>query len=397
MLWEGKPLRDIRENDIRGLVDSGLEEHLQLEYKSSLYDDNDRGRKEFLLDVCMFANASGGIILIGIPERRDEQQQPTGTPDPAQPLGIDVANPEATMGGYDARVMEAIEERLALESASVDVGGGRRVLLIRVPNSANKPHSVRHQGHIYFPSRRERQRYPMTVREIKELVIKTASRMQQASDILDSSFLDVMRPNDSPHLMIGLIPVFFEDFLVDVRAEKVRLAVANFSRTEQVRYIDPVYTFDGLERRENQFRYTVGFRRNGLLSVSMELPLMPRQRGAEDRHVFFPSAIDVLLRSFILRATGVYDTARVGAPYLLGMMLRTRLPLIGAFAAIGGMGEEHSEPIPAKDYRFPRVQVDDLSSTDRIIRPLCDQAHQTFGREGSRSFNDEGIWIGRRA
>jgi predicted HTH transcriptional regulator len=73
MLWEGRPLRDIRQADVRPLVESGLEEHLQLEYKAALYDDSHRGRSELLLDICMFANAAGGIILIGIPERRDEQ------------------------------------------------------------------------------------------------------------------------------------------------------------------------------------------------------------------------------------------------------------------------------------------------------------------------------------
>jgi hypothetical protein len=63
MLWEGRALRDITEGDIRTLVDSGLEEHMQLEYKSQLYTDNDNGRREFLLDICMFANAEGGILL----------------------------------------------------------------------------------------------------------------------------------------------------------------------------------------------------------------------------------------------------------------------------------------------------------------------------------------------
>ena len=47
---------------------SGLEEHLQLEYKRELYEDNDAGRREFVLDVGMFANTAGGVLLIGIPE-----------------------------------------------------------------------------------------------------------------------------------------------------------------------------------------------------------------------------------------------------------------------------------------------------------------------------------------
>ena len=141
--------------DSSTLIESGLEEHLQLEYKSALYENNDRGRREFFLDICMFANSSGSILLIGVPERRDEQGQPTGAPDPAGMLGLEVPNPEAVLNAYEARVMEAIEERLPLEATTVDVGQGRRVLAIRVSNSARKPHSVRHEGHIYFPARHD--------------------------------------------------------------------------------------------------------------------------------------------------------------------------------------------------------------------------------------------------
>lgn len=204
MLWEGKALRDIREDDVRALVESGLAEHLQLEYKSTLYENNDPGRREFLLDVCMFANALGGIILVGIPEQRDDQGRPTGIPDAAATIGVEVPNPEAILGAYDARVMEAVEERLSLESASIEVGNGRRVLAIRIPNSAKKPHSVRHQGHIYFPSRRERQRYHLGVRELKDLAMRTAGQVQQAGEILDKTLL-VLCPGNmftkSPNLL----------------------------------------------------------------------------------------------------------------------------------------------------------------------------------------------------
>jgi hypothetical protein len=393
MLWEGKPLRDVRDTDIHRLVESRLEEHLQLEYKGALYEDNDRGRRECLLDICMFANAAGGIMLIGVPERRDGEGQPTGVPD-AGTLGLDLPNPEAVLSAYDARVMEAIEERLPLESASIEVGGGRRVLAIRVPNSASKPHSVRHQGHTYFPSRRERQRYNMTVREIKELVMRTASRLQEAEDMLNRSFLQVARPSILPYLVIGMVPVFSEDFLVDIRHVDVRRAVGNFNRAEQAEYLDPIYTFEGLERRENRDDYTVGFRRNGLLRSSLQLPLHPAHKGAVE-HIVIPSAIDVLLRRFVERASTVYESAAIAAPYVLGMMLRTQRSLTGAYPSVRGLGEEHTAPIPGRDYHFPYMQIDDVSNTDRVIRPFCDQAHQMFGRESSPNFNTEGAWVGR--
>jgi predicted HTH transcriptional regulator len=125
----------VHRRDSSTLIESGLEEHLQLECKSALYEDNDRGRREFLLDTCMFANSSGGILLIGVPERRDEQGQPTGAPDPAGMLGLEVPNPEAVLNAY---VMEAIEERLPLEVTAVDLGQGRRVLAIRVFQQCQK-------------------------------------------------------------------------------------------------------------------------------------------------------------------------------------------------------------------------------------------------------------------
>ena len=67
---EDKRLRDLVEADIQQLIVSGVAEHLYLEYKSDLYGENRVGRKEFLLDVCMFANAQGGVLLIGVAEER---------------------------------------------------------------------------------------------------------------------------------------------------------------------------------------------------------------------------------------------------------------------------------------------------------------------------------------
>ena len=388
-------MRDIQEADVRRIVEAQLEEHLQLEYKSSLYDDTDRGRREFLLDTCMFANAEGGIILIGVPERRDEEGQPTGVPDPAGVLGIDMPNPGAVLSAYDARVMEAIEERLPLESASIDVSEGRRVLAIRVPNSPRKPHSVRHQGHIYFPSRRERQRYHLGVREIKELVMRTASRLEQAEQALNSCFVKVPRTGNAPYLIIGIIPVFFEDFLADLKDLNLREAIASFSRTANRDYNQALYTFDGLQRRADRFEYTVTFGHNSLLRSSLQLPLIPPGQGEENQHVLGLTAIDLLLRNFVIRATAVYEAARVSGPYLVGMMLRTSQPLRGAHNDPTGFGVVYTAPIVAGDYRFPYMQVDNLSEVDRAIRPLCDQGHQMFGQEGSPNFNVEGEWTGR--
>lgn len=395
MLWEGKRLSDIREADVRGVIASGLREHLQLEYKRDIYDDNERGRREFLLDVCMFANAAGGVLLIGIPERRDENQRATGEPDPNGVLGVEVPNPDALLLAYDARVTESIEERLPLESFPIDVGNGRRVLAIRIPNSTNKPHSVRHEKHIYFPSRRERHRYHMSVSEIKETVMRTASRLEQAERALENSFEKVKRNADWPYFVIGIVPVFAEDFSVDVRSEVVRQAVANFHHAGRPESRGTIFTFDGIERHSALWEHKVKLCRNGLLCSSLQLVSTRHPTHPGDQHRLDPTSLDLLLRTFLLRTTSVYEAARVSAPYVMGVMLRTKQPLVGRYPGFEGFGEEETEPVAIGDYPFPYMQIDDLSNVDRTIRPICDQAHQMFGRAGSPCFNADGVWIGR--
>src|SRR5262249_284590 len=140
MPFENKALREVTENDLREIIAAGLEEHLFLDYKAEPYGGNDDGRRELLQDVCMFANAQGGLLLIGIAEKRDEQGHATGVPDPDQPLGVTIPNPTELLQAYDASVAANIEERLQLETFPIRVGEGRHVLAIRVPNSTAKPH-----------------------------------------------------------------------------------------------------------------------------------------------------------------------------------------------------------------------------------------------------------------
>lgn len=340
----------------------------------------------------MFANTSGGILLIGIAECRDQGGQPTGLPDPAAALGIELANPDAVLGAYDARVTAAIEERLPLEMAAIHFEGGRRVLVIRVPDSVRKPHAVTYQGHIYFPGRRERQRYALSVREIKELTMRTASHLEQAKVALSGAFAQVTLAEQRPYLIVGIVPVFFEDFLIDLRDEGLIQVVRTFGRAALGEWVSLSFSFDGIERRGDRFDHLVQFRRNGLLRVSQQVPWIPRE-GTDE---VGPVGIDHLLRLVLAQAPQVYEAAGIGPPYLASVTLRIPRELTGVYPAVGGMGEEHTLPVQPGEYQFPMMQIDDLVHIDRILRPFCDQVHQMFGREGSPSFKSDGVWTNPR-
>lgn len=53
---------------LQWLVDSQVQEGIDLEYKSELYGGGDEERRELLRDVVSMANAQGGLILLGITE-----------------------------------------------------------------------------------------------------------------------------------------------------------------------------------------------------------------------------------------------------------------------------------------------------------------------------------------
>lgn len=273
----------------------------------------------------------GGILLLGISEQQDARGQPTGLPDPNAQLGLEIPNPEAVLQGYDARVIANIQERLPLESCAIPVAENRHVLAIRVPNSISKPHRVSHQGHVYFPSRRERQKYEMDVRGIKEMVMRTASRLEEAQERLTGSFRGMERQGAISDLLIGVLPVFRQNFMVDVRKQDIVQAVIQFHMGNH-NIVNPEFTFDGLKRQilGRQFSF-VQVHRDGLIVAKIELPLQVEGGVTQ----FRPSAIDIYLRSFVYHSTQVYSSAPINGPFLLSMMLRTVQSVQSLYPAIG--------------------------------------------------------------
>lgn len=384
MPFEGMELRHLTETDIAGLVASGLAEHLHLEYKESAYSENHDGRKEFLLDICQFANAQGGLLLVGIPELRDEEGRQTGQPDPNVPIGIQCQNREQLLQAWDARVVDSIEERLRVESFPIPIANGaRHVLAFRIPDSVSKPHCVAYAGHTYFPSRRERHRYYMDVREIKELSVRVASQLERAEIALRDA-LPVA--TGQPTLAAAIMPLFHREFLVDIRQPRIVEALARFEIRGQAR-LQPVYGFEGLTR-QSQHGTIVTLMRTGLIRLTTTIN---GTRSAEGNWQFYPNAFDVLLRNFLLSAREVISAAELPSPFLLKVVVHSGYRL----DALDGFGTPDAT-VPAGSFGFPSLQIANISDRyETFIQPFCDQFYQIFGYQGSRSFNPEGVWIAR--
>jgi predicted HTH transcriptional regulator len=63
-----KRIEDVKESNLRELVNGSVSEGKTIEYKLTLPGASDSDKKEFLADISSFANASGGDIVYGIKE-----------------------------------------------------------------------------------------------------------------------------------------------------------------------------------------------------------------------------------------------------------------------------------------------------------------------------------------
>jgi tellurite resistance protein len=391
MLFETKPLDQLTEDDVRTLLISmRRREGATLEYKKEAYKHDDRGAKEFLLDACMFANSGGGDIVIGISELRDDKGNATGYPDAEVTLGIELANPEQQLLSYESQILDAIDERVAIKLRAIPCGN-LYILIVRVPNSLAKPHRVHYQGRTYFPARRERRRYEMNAREIKELVMRTASQSEKAETMVNSAVQVTEWSDRSPLLVAALLPVFSSNFCVDLQSSDVRNAFAHLSvNTQPDEYVpQPNYTVDGLSKRA--FRNgTLSLGHNGLLKLFGSVP-----SGFNETHamsVFMPTAIDIFLRGLVIGAEKVLAAAGLGAPVLLQVSLLVRQSFYPKYS-------DWDDPIklPPRDHYFPSIALTAIGpGAETQIKPLCDHIHQAFGRVGSPSFDAEGNWIPRK-
>jgi hypothetical protein len=228
----------------------------------------------------------------------------------------------------------------------------------------------------------------MDVQEIKELVIRTASRQEQAERLLLEAFKEVPTPSDVPYLIIGTIPMFWKDFLVDIRDQKVLNAMRTFDLVGGPAYGNCQFSFKGLERRADKFDAVAQLRRTGLVRYSQQI----HGKKVGGTTAFFPVAVDMQLRNFMTKTADLYSVASLSGPFLLGMMISTKAVALGLYPDSMGLGEVVRGEIQPGVHSFPIMTSYDFEDIDSIIRPLCDQLHQGFGEEASPKFDSNGKW-----
>lgn len=217
-----KPLTEITERDLTGLIDNQVRENQNLEYKEIMYGNTDGEKREMLRDISSMANAEGGHILIGIAE--DNQNEGI----PVQIVGID--NGTDVSARITSSCLSNIDERIiGLGVHPVTLANGKSVVIIQIPRSPRAPHIITFGGLNQFWKRHDRQKSAMSISEIREGFAATEQSMVKIDEFLikRKDSIPKTRMEQDATFFVSATPYFVGKERIDIHDPRIRDLIRN--------------------------------------------------------------------------------------------------------------------------------------------------------------------------
>jgi predicted HTH transcriptional regulator len=196
------PLDKLAEEHLTRLIEGGLIETRDIEYKAITYGTNDDAKREFLANISSFANAAGGDLVIGI--RAD-----AGIATEIVPLSMNVDDERTRL---ESIARDGLEPRiLGLGVQPVIVSQGH-VIVIRIPKSYNPPHRVVYKNSNRFHVRGSGGRYEPRVDELRDIFTRLPYLADRVRDWRRDR-LTWIRRNEPPTTLTAEANTTLADFL----------------------------------------------------------------------------------------------------------------------------------------------------------------------------------------
>ena len=333
-------LDDYSETDLLRFLSLSIPEGHQLEYKTDLTAGSQTKQyHEFLKDVSAFANASGGILFLGV-------HQPSGDLDPkAQAVGIH-AGDEVAHNLERLCASGAIDPRIpGLKFHVIPIGSNKHVVIVSVPPSMSRPHMVLYDKKSSFHIRHSESIQQMTTHEIRQAVLQGASAEENARRYLLKAEEEVSKYfiEQWPSWLIQSMPLIQSDPPIDTNDPIVVATMRNDDRTSKYGSVFNLYsmpaprpTIDGILGANSRVdpSWQTEIHRNGYVSVAYRLHEEDAWRRNPDITRFFiRKHHHMLLQSFCHFCDDVVSATRNDVPYVVrckiknatGLVLRTEL------------------------------------------------------------------------
>ncbi|WP_017942700.1 MULTISPECIES: helix-turn-helix domain-containing protein [unclassified Thioalkalivibrio] len=174
-----KPLAELRPEDIDALPQRGEPESQYLEFKEEPPGKADTWQKAALDlagEVVAFANADGGVLVLGI---KDEGNQATGV--------VPIPEAEKVADSLRRSFTSTIDPYpVGLEVGPVPYNDDGGVIVARVPASPEAPHGVKDKQRFRVTVRRGEEAKPLDMRDIQLHTLETRRRADDAEQRLEA-------------------------------------------------------------------------------------------------------------------------------------------------------------------------------------------------------------------
>lgn len=392
MIFRGKRLSDLQEQDVRRLVDDQVQERDSVEYKRDMYGSSDDEKREMLKDITSMANHRGGYIVIGV--QADAEGIPTSL------IGVDTGNHverirNSCLDNIDGRIV-------GLDIEDVSLGSNRVVIVIAIPESMNAPHMVTYKGLNQFWKRHGRQKERMTTREIGEAFDRRLSNLNRLDRFLFGRRTQILEDiGEKTYMVIASAPaLLLDEVILSVHDDNLRDLIRQIPKwSASVGTIScgqPYPTINGL-RADNNTPYwsgaapaigdyievfTNGFIEYGkllmqagqsrayLASVSDTGSIVNFMRFIQEVYSQYLPLRSLIVNFTIYNAKDMYLAVRSGSPE-----------------------DDKSVRWQKQHLELGKFYTHDISVESKLLaKAICDRLYQAFNRERCNLFDDAGTF-----
>lgn len=395
------PLKSIDKTTIEALISNEVRESRTLDYKDKLPGGKNDDRKEFLADVSAMANATGGDIVYGIAERREEGR-PTGIPEGVS--GLAGLNLDAECLRLENMLRDGIDPRInGLQLWPVHGFDSGPVLVLRVPKSYLAPHMVK-TGDSRFYSRHSTGKYPLDVTEIRSAFALSESLPEKIRRFRDERIGRIVADElpvqllPYPKTVLHLLPLsaFNPTTRIDVSPLQHRSGEFPPLSPHQLQSWGPRYNLDGLLVTGNSGRPSVPssylqlFRSGAVEAVESLMLRSQHEREAGLDPLIAASPFENILIVGLDRYLRLLELVQVEPPVVVMLSL------------IGVKGYRLCRPDQVmgsvSDYQVDRdtlllpeaLMLSFDEPADKLLQPAFDAIWQCVGYERDRLYQNSG-------
>lgn len=387
----GKTIDELTIADIERLVTDRVREDRQLDYKAALPGGADRDKKEFAADVSSFANASGGFIIFGIVEEKDDAGQNTGIA--ASTDGLPDLNADQTEQRLHQMMRTSIDPRVpGIRTKVLDAAMGQ-IVVLHIPRSWAGPHMVTVAGDSRFYSRSSVGKHQLDVHEIRSafsLSADIAKRIRRFRDerlgriVADETPVRLGAP---ARLVVHLMPFIAmnDDANIDVVAwaDNYPKPMAWHSSNGPGFNVEGLFVF-GRASDGTYHSYLQVFR-SGILESAMLLYYPD-----EGKPLFRPWLFEKDIFKWLREAFEQYQRRGIEAPFVIAIsFLGVKGAVLPRSIRSGGPDRIVDRDTLILPDVLLREYNEDLPT---LMRPTFDAMWQAAGVATSKMYDKEGRW-----